>query len=228
MEVKKSPKANLENKKGVFFEIGLVLALAALLFAFQWKGQSSDTNAFQAPPDEEADEEIIPITQQILKPPPPPPPAPKLTELIEIVEDEANVDEDLEILDAEDESENKVPIQQDDYGDYGDEQVDADIFDVVEDMPMFPYGSITKWISKHVHYPTLAVENGISGKVYVKFVIERDGSVSNAKIIRGVESTLDKEALRVVNLMPKWKPGKQRGKPVRVAFTLPINFQLSQ
>jgi len=228
MEVKKSPKANLENTKGVFFEIGLVLALTALLFAFQWKSSTSDTNVFQAPPDEEADEEIIPITQQLLKPPPPPPPAPKLTELIEIVDDEANVDEDLEILDAEDESENKAPINKDDYGDYGDEQVDADIFDVVEDMPYFPYGSVTKWISKNVHYPTLAVENGISGKVFVKFVIERDGSVTAAKIIRGVESTLDKEALRVVSMMPKWKPGKQRGKPVRVAFTLPINFQLSQ
>ena len=105
MEIKKSPKADLEGKKGVFFEIGLTLALAVLLFAFEWKSSTEQVTPFQTPAEEQIEDEIIPITQQMLKPPPPPPPAPKLTDLIDIVEDDTNIDDDLEILDAEDQSE---------------------------------------------------------------------------------------------------------------------------
>ena len=230
MEVKKSQKANLELKKGVFFEIGLTLSLAALLVAFEWKSSTEEVEQFQTVAEEQIEEEIIPITQQMMKPPPPPPPAPKLTDLIEIVEDDTMIDEDLEILDAEDDSENTEvsEFDSDMFGDYGDESIgDSEIFMVVEDMPGFPGGNVQQWISKHVKYPVLAMENGIQGKVYVQFVIERDGSVSNVKVVRGVDSSLDKEAVRVVKSMPKWKPGKQRGKPVRVSFTLPINFQLA-
>ena len=104
---------------------------------------------------------------------------------------------------------------------------DTEIFMVVEDMPGFPGGNVQQWISKHVKYPVLAMENGIQGKVYVQFVIEKDGSITDVKVVRGGDSSLDKEAVRVVKSMPKWKPGKQRGKPVRVSFTLPINFQLA-
>ena len=101
------------------------------------------------------------------------------------------------------------------------------ILEVVEDMPSFPGGNVSKWIAKNVKYPVLAMENGIQGKVFIQFVIERDGSITDVKVVRGVDASLDKEAVRVVQSMPKWKPGKQRGKPVRVAYTLPINFQLS-
>ena len=94
-------------------------------------------------------------------------------------------------------------------------------------MPSFPGGNVQKWIAKNVKYPVLAMENGIQGKVYIQFVIERDGSITDVKVLRGVDASLDKEAVRVVKAMPKWKPGKQRGKPVRVSYTLPINFQLS-
>lgn len=230
MEVKKSQKANLELKKGVFFEIGLTLSLAALLVAFEWKSSTEEVEQFQTVAEEQIEEEIIPITQQMMKPPPPPPPAPKLTDLIEIVEDDTMIDEDLEILDAEDDSENTEvsEFDSDMFGDYGDEATgDSEVFMVVENMPTFSGGDVQKWISKHVKYPVLAMENGIQGKVYVQFVIERDGSVSNVKVVRGVDSSLDKEAVRVVKSMPKWTPGKQRGKPVRVSFTLPINFQLA-
>ncbi len=230
MEVKKSQKANLELKKGVFFEIGLTLSLAALLVAFEWKSSTEEVEQFQTVAEEQIEEEIIPITQQMMKPPPPPPPAPKLTDLIEIVEDDTMIDEDLEILDAEDDSENTEvsEFDSDMFGDYGDEATgDSEVFMVVENMPTFSGGDVQKWISKHVKYPVLAMENGIQGKVYVQFVIERDGSVSNVKVVRGVDSSLDKEAVRVVKSMPKWTPGKQRGKPVRVSFTLPINFQLT-
>lgn len=229
MEVKKSQKADLEGKKGVFFEVGLTLALAILLFAFEWKSSSEEVSQFQTVAEEQIEEEIIPITQQMLKPPPPPPPAPKLTDLIDIVEDDTQIDEELEIQDVDDTSENTdVPTDVDEFGTYGDEDTgDTEVFVVVEDMPMFPGGNVQKWIAKNVKYPVLAMENGIQGKVYIQFVIERDGSITDVKVLRGVDASLDKEAVRVVKAMPKWKPGKQRGKPVRVSYTLPINFQLS-
>mgnify|MGYP000324671935 CR=1 FL=1 len=229
MEIKKSPKADLEGKKGVFFEIGLTLALAVLLFAFEWKSSTEQVTPFQTPAEEQIEDEIIPITQQMLKPPPPPPPAPKLTDLIEIVEDELSIDEELEIDDVEADVENKSNYNFDYDGDsWGEEESDgeADIFQVVEDMPQFPGGSVQKWIAKNVKYPMIAQENNIQGKVFVQFVIEKDGSVSDVKVARSVDPSLDKEAIRVVKAMPKWKPGKQRGKPVRVSYTVPINFQL--
>ncbi len=228
MEIKKSAKADLEGKKGVFFEIGLTLALAILLFAFEWKSSSEEVGQFQSVADEQIEEEIIPITQQMLKPPPPPPPAPKLTDLIDIVEDDTQIDDDLQIQDAEDDSENVDAPSLDDFGDdWGDDSGESEVFVVVENMPSFPGGNVQKWISKNVKYPVLAMENGIQGKVFVQFVIERDGSITDVKVVRGVDSSLDKEAIRVVKAMPKWTPGKQRGKAVRVSFTLPINFQLS-
>lgn len=228
MEIKKSPKVDLEGKKGIFFEVGLALALAILLFAFEWKSSTAEVNQFQTVAEEQIEEEIIPITQQMLKPPPPPPPAPKLTDLIDVVEDDTMVDEDLEIQDAEDQSENTEIQDITDLGDYdGEDTGEAEVFVVVENMPEFPEGNVQRWISKHVKYPQLAQENGIQGKVFIQFVIEKDGSISDVKVLRGVDSSLDQEAVRVVKSMPKWKPGMQRKKPVRVSYTLPINFQLS-
>lgn len=229
MEVKKSPKADLEGKKTIFLEIGFVIALGVLLSAFNWKTNTKVEEGFVITQEEQVEEEIIPITQQMMKPPPPPPPAPKLTDLIEIVDDELSIDEELEIDDAEADVENKSNYNFDyDGADWGAEESDgeADIFQVVEDMPQFPGGSVQKWISKNVKYPMIAQENNIQGKVFVQFVIEKDGSVSDVKVARSVDPSLDKEAIRVVKAMPKWKPGKQRGKPVRVSYTVPINFQL--
>ena len=227
MEVKKSPKADLEGKKTIFLEIGFVIALGILLSAFNWKTNTKVEEGFVITQEEQVEEEIIPITQQMMKPPPPPPPAPKLTDLIDIVEDDTNIDEELEIQDADDDSENQEVPDVTDFGDYeGEDTGEAQIFQVVEDMPAFP-GNVTKWISKNVKYPVLAMENGIQGKVFVQFVIEKDGSITDVKVSRGVDASLDKEAVRVVKAMPKWKPGKQRGKPVRVSYTLPIFFQLA-
>ena len=138
-----------------------------------------------------------------------------------------DIDEELEIEDVEANVENRTDYSYDydgtgyDEGDYGEE----DIFQVVEDMPTFP-GDINKWLGKNVKYPVIAQENNIQGRVTVQFVIERDGSITDVKVLRGVDPSLDKEAVRVVKSMPKWKPGKQRGKPVRVSYTVPINFRL--
>ena len=227
MEIKKTPKADLEGKKGIFFEIGLVVALGILLCAFNWKANTKVEEGFVTVAEEPVEEEIIPITQQMMKPPPPPPPAPKLTDLIEIVDQELDIDEELEIEDVEANVENRTDYSYDydgtgyDEGEYGEE----DIFQVVEDMPTFP-GDINKWLGKNVKYPVIAQENNIQGRVTVQFVIERDGSITDVKVLRGVDPSLDKEAVRVVKSMPKWKPGKQRGKPVRVSYTVPINFRL--
>ena len=232
MEVKKSSKANLENLKGIFFEIGLIIALAFLFLAFEWKVNMKDKEDFIVTvPEELVEEEIIPITQQMLKPPPPPPPAPRLTDLIEIVDEEINLDDVLEIEDVEANVANRRVYdfsgQGNGYGDeYGGEYSDeAEVFAVVEDMPKFP-GNVQQWISKNIKYPMIAQENNIQGRVFVQFVIERDGSVTDVKVARSVDPSLDKEAIRVVKAMPKWTPGKQRNKPVRVSYTVPINFQL--
>lgn len=228
MEIKKSPKADLEGKKGIFFEVGLALALAILLFAFEWKSSTEEISQFQTVAEEQIEDEIIPITQQMVKPPPPPPAAPKLSDLLNIVEDESSIDEELEIEDADDESDNTEIQDISDFGDYdGEDTGEENIFMVVEDMPQFPGGNVTKWIAKNVKYPQLAQENGIQGKVSIKFVIEKDGSITDVQVSRGVDASLDREAVRVIKAMPKWKPGKQRGKAVRVSYTLPINFQLS-
>ncbi len=228
MEIKKSPKADLEGKKGIFFEVGLALALAILLFAFEWKSNTAEVNQFQTVAEEQIEEEIIPITQQMLKPPPPPPPAPKLTDLIDIVEDDTMIDEELEIQDAEDQSENTEIQDITDLDGYeGEDTGEAEVFVVVEDMPQFTGGNVQAWIAKNVKYPRMAEENGIQGKVYIQFVIEKDGSITDVKVLRGVDASLDTEAVRVVKSMPKWKPGKQRNKPVRVSYTLPINFRLA-
>jgi len=226
MEIKKAPKVDLERKKGIFFEIGLVLALGILLYAFEWKTETKKTQDMQGSEVEQVEEEIIPVTTQNTPPPPPPPPAPKLTDLINIVDNDQDIDDELEITDAEDEEENTV-VDVTQFEDFGEEDTgEAQIFQVVETMPTFK-GNMNKWLKDNVKYPILAQENGISGRVFVAFVVEVDGSITDVKVARSVDPSLDKEAVRVVKAMPKWNPGKQRNKPVRVAFTVPINFTLS-
>ncbi len=226
MEVKKAPKADLEGKKTLFFEIGLALALAILLFAFEWKSETSKTKNIEQTAQMQVEDEIIPITQQNTPPPPPPPAAPKLADLIDIVENDQDVDDDLEITDAEDEAENTV-VDVTKFEDLGEEDTGEEhIFKAVENMPSFK-GNVIKWLKDHTKYPVVAAENGVQGKVYVGFVVEKDGSITDVRILRGQDESLNQEALRVVKMMPKWNPGTQRGKPVRVSYQVPVNFQLA-
>ena len=217
METKKNPEISLEKKKGLFFQIGLILALVIVLVAFEWKSyEKVDYNLGQLNLDD-LEEEIIPITKQEIKPPPPPPPPP---EVIEIVEDEVEIEDELEIEDTESDEDEEIEIEEED---------DDEFFMVVENMPEFPGGDLglMKYIQKNVKYPAIAKEYNITGKVYVSFIVDKSGSVTNVKIVRGVDKNLDAEALRVVKSLPKYKPGKQRGKAVRVMFTIPINFTLN-
>jgi len=224
MEAKKSPKADLESKKVIFTQLGLIIALAAILLAFEWKSFDRTVEGFGERLVEDIPEEIIPITEQKVKPPPPPPP--KKVVQINIVEDDVEVDEDLLIdVEADDETEmdEYIPIEVD-------EEIveEAPIFTVVEAMPQFKGGSgeLYSFLSSNIKYPVMAKESGIQGKVYVTFVVERDGSVTDVKLLRGIGGGCDEEAIRVVASMPKWTPGKQRGKPVRVQYNLPVRFTL--
>lgn len=203
--------------------------MGILLFAFEWKSESFVMQEQEIEGIAAEEEEAIPITQHLAPPPPPPPPAPKLTDLIEIVEDDMDVDDELELEDAEDDTENTVINDTQNWSDFGtgDATGENEVFVVVEDVPVFPEGNVTAWINKKIKYPPIAQENGITGRVFIKFVIEKDGSVTNVEVLRGVDPSLDKEAVRVINLMPKWRPGRQRGRAVRVAYTVPIIFQLS-
>lgn len=226
MEVKKTPKADLESKKTVFLQIGLVVALSLVLVAFEWT--STDVNVDFSLQDEdiEVEEEIIPITRQEEVKPPPPPPPPAVADILNIVEDDVELDEELEIMDTE--------MSQDDIVDFSnmvfeeETREEGEIFMIVEEMPEFPGGTeaLQKYLAQSVRYPVIAQENGIQGRVYIQFVINQNGEVTNATILRGVDPSLDREALRVVEAMPKWKPGKQRNRPVRVSYTVPINFVL--
>jgi protein TonB len=226
MEIKKNPNADLEGRKSMFFLIGLTAILAALFVAFEWT--TSDVVKHDASGISEGlfEEEIIPPTTQESTPPPPPPPAPVVEEIINIVENDKVV-EQVEIHSSEDDQKvatqivsMPAPVEE--------EEVTNEIFTVVEDMPAFPGGdaALLKFIGSNLKYPVIAQENGIQGRVIVSFVIERDGSVADAVVVRGIDPSLDKEALRVVKSMPKWTPGKQRGKPVRVKYTLPVTFRL--
>ena len=217
MDAKKNPEVNLERKKGIFLQIGLVVSLLLVLGAFEYKSyEKSAYNLGQLNLDD-LEEEIIPITKQEVKPPPPPPPPP---EVIEIVEDEVEIENEIEIEDTESDEDEVIEIEEED---------DEEFFMVVENMPEFPGGDLglMKYIQKNVRYPPIAKEYNITGKVYVSFIVDRQGKVTNVKIVRGVDKNLDAEAMRVVKSLPRYTPGRQRGKAVRVMFTIPINFTLN-
>ena len=230
MRLKKTDRANLERGKGLYFLMGLVVALAAVFVAFEWgnkdiKVEQIDTDFVL---EEIEDIQITPPDEEPL-PPEPEIETPVVVENLQIVEDDVKVAE-VEIASVDDAA-NKLqqtftppaPSQR------GREEVaDDHIFEYLEEMPEFPGGqaALMKWLSKNINYPAIAAENNIQGRVMISFVVEPDGSVSNVKVVRGVDPNLDREAARVVSKMPKWKPGMQTGKPVRARYTLPVQFRL--
>ncbi len=225
MEVKKSPKADLENKRGLFLEIGLALTLLFVFAAFEWRVDSSEATELEDQTEQVADDEIVPITRQDpVKPPPPPPPAPKVADVLDIVDNDEEIEDELEIEDSDADQDEEVEIQ--DVEEEEEEDSDNVVFVKVEHMPVFSGGDLQTWINKHIDYPAVAQENGITGKVYISFVVNKKGKVESVKVLRGVDPSLDKEAVRVIKSLPSWTPGKQRDKKVKVTYTVPINFQL--
>ena len=227
MEIKKSPKADLEGKKDTWLLVGFVLVLAVMFVAFEWSQRDVKVSTDTGVVDLVFEEEIIPITQQEEIKAPPPPEAPSVAEVLNIVEDDAEVEETT-IASTEENKEavevKYIPVEVE----VEEEAEEETIFQVVEVMPEFPGGmaECLKFLGKNIKYPVIAQENGIQGRVIVQFVVNRDGSIVDPVIVRSVDPYLDKEALRVIKSMPKWKPGQQRGKAVRVKYTVPVTFKL--
>lgn len=228
MEAKKTPKADLEKRKGLYVEIGLVFILGLTLVLINFKTYAREVKEVSTRTAETEIEDFIIPTQQEETPPPPPEEPEQVVTDLQIVENDAEIENEVGLIDAGDNANKaqeefvKVEVEEE-------EEVEEEvIFQVVEDDPEFPGGleALSKYLGENIHYPQLAKENNITGRVFVTFVVEKDGSVANVKVLRDIGGGCGAEAVRVVKAMPKWKPGKQRGKAVRTQFNLPVSFNL--
>lgn len=228
MEAKKTPKADLEKRRGLYLEIGLVVIMAVVLAAFEKKSYDEEQIEVVQRTAMDEVEDVIIQTQQEELPPPPPPEQPEVTTELNVIEDDAESDKevDMSTFARQEEATNieitPVKIEEEE------EEAEDEIFQVVENDPEFPGGAeaMYKYLAQNIKYPQLARENNITGRVYLQFVVEKDGSVTNVKVMRDIGGGCGAEAVRVVKSMPKWTPGKQRGKAVRVYYQIPVNFSL--
>ena len=233
MQLKKNPDADLNKNRNLYFVIGLTLVLGVTWGAVEYKSYERKidlTNGDMLVDDEED----VPITEQLKTPPPPPPPPPPAPEVIEIVEDEEEVEETvIESTESDEEMVIEDIVVEDDFDD-----IDVP-FAVIEDVPIFPgcesvaksqrracfQEQMNKHIRKNFRYPDIAQEMGIQGRVYVNFIISKDGTITNIRM-RGPDKNLENEAARIIGRLPQMTPGRQRGRPVRVPFSIPITFRL--
>ena len=228
MEIKKTPKADLENRRTLYTEIGLVVALLVVWGAFSYSTKEKAVASLGEDTQVVEVEDMVPITQETPPQPPEAPKIPVLSDQIDIVEDDIKVDDNF--MSLEDDANLGVEIM--DYVEEVKEEVveeEAIPFQLVEEKHSFNGGDaneFSKWVNSKLQYPEIAKENGVQGRVTLQFTVNPDGSVSNVKVLRGVDSSLDKEAVRVVSMSPKWKPGKQRDRAVKVTYTFPVIFQL--
>jgi len=226
MERKKSKKADLERNRGIFLQIGLILVLSLILIAFEWTSRPSEEDSEKLLADATFEVEEMQVTRRE-EPEPEPQPEQKVTEILNIVEDDVEIDDDFDFDVEADES---TEFEFTGFDEMDEEFEEEQVFYIVEDMPTFNGGDpaleFRKYIAQNLRYPDIAAENGISGRVIVQFAVNSRGKVVDAKVVAGVDPALDKEAVRVVMSSPSWSPGKQRGKPVKVLFTFPINFVL--
>ena len=229
MEIKKSEKASLENKRLLFTEIGLVVALLIVYLGFNWSSKDAKVAVLEDTTQVVAEEEMIAIQNELPPPPPEAPSIPVLSDVIDIVEDDIKLDDDL-FINLED---NNQAIEIQDYkeAEVEEEEVEEEAipFQLVEQKPSFNGGDaneFSKWVNSRLVYPEIAKENGVQGRVTLQFTVEADGRVTNVRVLRGVDESLDKEAVSVVSSSPKWKPGKQRDRAVKVTYTFPVIFQL--
>jgi protein TonB len=223
IEEKKSPNADLTKKSGLFLNIGLVLSLLFVITAFEWKFyDDSSLVDLTAPTEEFEDLMDIPQTEQ----PPPPPPKVQQPEIIE-VPDEEEIEEEIEV-DLDVEITEETVIEDVVFDEMPEEEAVDEIFTIVEDQPT-PSGGMQafyQYVQKNLKYPAQARRMGIEGKVFVQFIVDKDGALSDVQAVKGIGAGCDEEAVRVIQGAPKWKPGKQRGRPVRVRMILPITFKL--
>ena len=228
LEVKKSPKANLESNKSTWLLIGYVLVFAVMFVAFEWTATERKESGMVISAGVLLEEEVmIPITLPEKKVVPPPPEAKQITDVLEIVEDDAEIEE-TEIISVEDQGE-VVEINENMNIVVEELPEEETIYNVVEDQPEFPGGmqALMKYLRDNIKYPSISRQNNSQGRAYINFVVNTDGSITDVEVMKSTNDVyLDKEAVRVVSGMPKWKPGKQQGKTVRVKYTLPVMFRL--
>lgn len=224
MELKKNPNVDLTKKYGLFMNIGLTVSLLLIIVAFEWRtyddGGLVDLGQVQ---DDFEDIMEIPPTEQ----PPPPPPKIQQPEIIE-VPDEEEIEEEIEVeLDVE-VTEDQV-IEDIIFEEAPEEEVVEEVFTIVEDPAEFPGGmaAFYKYVGDNMDYPSQARRMGVEGRVYVQFVVDKDGTITEVKAVKGIGAGCDEEAERVLRASPKFKPGKQRGRPVKQRMVLPIIFKLS-
>ncbi|MDR2920783.1 MAG: TonB family protein [Tannerella sp.] len=228
METKKTIKANLEKTKTTNLLMGAIVALAVLFVSFEWG--TNEVNVFEAARGLIVEPPVAPITFPEPPPPPPPPPAKvEIAEVIKVVDDGAETPDTY--LPGTEEPGDPLPLGPP-TDVYKDDEVpdEKDFFIVVETMPKYPGGdaALMSYIAQSIKYPAMAIERGIEGSVVCSFIIDKDGSITDIEVLRGIDVSLDKEAVRVIGLMPKWSPGMQRDKAVRVKYTLPIRFRLQK
>ncbi len=226
MEIKKSPKADLQNKKGLFLEIGLIIALLAVIAAFlytpkEYRIEKVDNNYGPI------EEEITEITRNEQKPPEQPQKVEikVFNDILDIVTNDAKITTDISFEDFADDLEITTQVVEVEEEEIEDDQP----FIKVEKMPTFQGGDLNKfrnWVQERVRYPQIAQENGVSGKVVLSFVVEKDGTLTNIEVLQSPDRSLADEAVRVLKTSPKWEPGQQRNQPVRVKYTLPVDFRI--
>ncbi len=229
LEVKKSPKADLEGNKSTWVLIGYILVLAALFVAFEWTAtERKETGEIVSAGILLEEEIMIPITLPEKKVVPPPPEAKQITDVLEIVEDDADIQE-TEIISVEDQGE-VVEINENMNIVVEELPEEETVYNIVEEQPEFPGGTkaLFKWIQDNLKYPSISRNNGSQGTALMAFTVNSDGSITDVQVVKSTNDMyLDKEAKRVVEAMPKWKPGRQAGKAVRVSYKLPIRFRLN-
>jgi len=227
MEIKKTKEADLEKKKGMYLQLGLVVVLSIILIAFEWTSRPPKDDDSEMVKSIQVEDDIMQVTRREEPPKQEQIEQPKVAEVLDIVDDDVQLDDDFDFnMEADANTEY-------DFANFGDDDEDIqeeEVFFIVEDMPLFnggkPEDEFRKYIGQNLRYPEIASENGISGRVIVQFTVNSKGQVTDAVVVRSVDPALDKEAIRVVMSSPKWTPGKQRGRPVSVLFTFPINFVL--
>jgi protein TonB len=226
MEPKKSKKADLQGKRVIFFEIGLLVSLGLSLLAFEWTSETKTSEGFAQNAQTEMEQESVPITRQEKQKEPPPPP-PKTTEIINIVENDVNIEDELVLEETEADENTRVDI--DAFAQEEEEEENEQVFISVEEMPTFDGEGINafrNYIQKNLIYPEIARENGIEGTIYTRFIVNKNGEVEKISILRGVDPSLDKAVVQAIKSSPRWQPGRQRGKAVNVSFTMPVIFSL--
>lgn len=227
MTQKKSDRADLQNKRVLFTEIGCIVALALVYFGLEYSSAKTETALLEDVGIMAEMEEMIPITFDTPPPPPEMPKIPVLSDQIDIVDDDIEIEEI--VINLEDHKDLGVEII--DYIPVEEEDVIEETlpFVMVEQKPKFNGGDaneFSKWVNSRLQYPQICIENGRQGRVTLSFTIKADGSLSDVKVLRGVDPALDQEAVRVVKSSPKWTPGKQRDRAVAVSYTFPVIFQL--